>query len=176
MVNSQGVSFTFDQTLAREVKSETIPASTEGKPSDIWPEHPAFNLLGYAALQRAPRDSAHMAVFEIAKFREAMRHAGEEMAKDTVPPTKEDWALGVDHEVRILKKLIASKPNQQQIKTVIGSNKTGMGTVCYGIPQVPFLPMWESCDLCRSRQICRLQNGKGLFLSYSVEQPDRTSD
>ena len=175
-VEYQGVSFTFDQVLAREVKSETIPAAIEGKPSDIWPEHPAFTLVGYAPLRRAPPNFPQIRVFEIAKFREAMRHAGTEMGKSMVPPTKENWVPWVDDEIRVLRKLIAGKPKQRQVKTMIGRKHTGIG--CYGIPQMPFLPMWESCQpfVAHVRYV-NFKNGKGIFfLTQWMTETERVTN
>lgn len=157
-----GVSFTFDPSLAAEVESETIPASTDGKPSDVAPEHPSFTLIGYAPLRHAPPTFPHIRVFEIAKFRDAMHLAGEEAGKSTVPPTTEDWAPWVDDEIRVLKKVIAQHPDRDHIRSVIGSKHTGIG--CYKIPQIPFLPMWESCQpFAAHLRYVDFKNGKGVF-------------
>jgi len=161
-VRYQGVSFTFDSALASEVKSETVPASTDGKPCDIWPEHPSFTLVGYQRLVRAPRDFPNIRVFEIAKFREALHSAAEENGKATIPPSKDDWGNDVDRQVSVLKELLGARPNTDRIKAAIGGKWTGMG--CFGIPQIPFLPLWESCEPFAAHvRYINFKNGKGVF-------------
>ncbi len=162
-VHYRGVSFIFDPSLAIEVKSETIPALMEGKPSDIVPEHSAFTLTGYGVPKGKHIDSPQIRVFEIAKFREAMHHGSQEM-RTTYPPT-EDWAPSVDEEVRVLKALIAERPGQQAFKTFISKvrdrSKMHMGN---GYPQMPFLPTWEATQAFVSH--VGFKNGRGvLFLT-----------
>ena len=161
-VSYKGVTFTYDPSLASHVTSETVAASVDGKPCDIWPEHPAFSLSGYPPLVHAPNDFAQIRVFELAKFRDAMRIAGEAMGKSTVPPSKERWSKDVDAAVSVLKKLIAERPDKDRVKSVIGKKHTGIG--CYGIPQIPFLPEWEACQpfVAHVRYV-DFKNGKGIF-------------
>jgi hypothetical protein len=161
-VNYRGVSFSFDPSLAAAVKSETLPQVTDGKPGDIWPEHPAFTLVGYQSLVRAPKHFPNIRVFPIAKFRDAMHTASAEYGKNSFTPTKEEWGNFVDNQVRVLRKLIAERPDKNRIKNVIGGKHTGIG--CYGIPQMPFLPLWESCQpfVAHIRYI-DFKNGQGVF-------------
>ena len=53
-----GVSLTYDSSLAREVKAETVPAAplenADEKPDGVYPEHVAFMLVGRSV---APADS-----------------------------------------------------------------------------------------------------------------------
>src|SRR5215510_750160 len=80
-VNYKGVHFSFDPSLASQVKSETVPAEVEGKPSDIWPEHPGFTLIGYPRPRTMAESDPEIRVFSVAKYREAMTTAGKEYAK-----------------------------------------------------------------------------------------------
>lgn len=53
-----GVSLTYDDSLAREVRAETVPAAplehADEKPDGVYPEHVAFTLVGVSG---APADS-----------------------------------------------------------------------------------------------------------------------
>src|ERR1041385_7020932 len=160
-VNYKGVSLTLDRSLASELTSETVRAVTDGKPCDIWPEHPAFTLVGYPLPRGLPQGFPHLRVFEIARFRDAMRIAGEEDGKNIVPPRKDDWSKDVDENASVLKKLVDERPSADRIKAVIGKH-AGIG--CYDIPQVPFLPEWEACQpfVAHVRYV-DFKNGKGIF-------------
>jgi hypothetical protein len=61
-----GVSLTCDESLAREVRGETVPATpledASDKPDGVHPEHVAFTLVG---LGGAPADSYHEPVVRI---------------------------------------------------------------------------------------------------------------
>jgi hypothetical protein len=61
-----GVSLTYDETLAREVRAETAHASpledASEKPDGVYPEHVAFTLVGISG---APADSFHEAVVRV---------------------------------------------------------------------------------------------------------------
>ena len=156
-VDYKGVSFTFDTSLAREVKSETIPASLEGKPSDILPEHPGFTLVGYPRPRSMSEVDPEIRVFSIAEFRKAMHHASQEMAKSETSRRTEDWGSDVDAQVRILKTLIAKRPNVKDLGTVLQA-------VGDEIPQMPFLPEWEASQAFVGHvKYVNFKNGKGVF-------------
>ncbi|MBV8857276.1 MAG: hypothetical protein JOZ96_01315 [Acidobacteria bacterium] len=61
-----GVSLTFDEALAREVKAETAPAAplegADEKPDGVYPEHVAFTLV---ELKGAPADSFNEPVIRV---------------------------------------------------------------------------------------------------------------
>jgi len=76
-----GVSLRFDKVLTNEVKAETIPASLEGKPSDLWPEHVAFSLVGYPRLRVLPDDSPQLRVFSVRRFRDAVESGYREFTR-----------------------------------------------------------------------------------------------
>jgi len=70
-----GVSLTYDEALAREVKAETAPAapleSADEKPDGVHPEHVSFTLLG---VNGAPEGSSHepvIRVFPVAAYLKA---------------------------------------------------------------------------------------------------------
>lgn len=113
-INYEGISFTFDPSLAPEVKSETIPAVTEGKPCDIVPEHPAFTLVGYPRPSGMRDNDPHIRAFRITAFRQAMSIASKEYAKSVIYPSNPpDWTTYFDEEVRVLKALLAKRPNRK---------------------------------------------------------------
>lgn len=69
-----GVSITYDATLAREVRAETVPASPHAqasdKPDGVYPEHVAFTLVG---VNGAPADSFHEPVLRVSPVAEYLR-------------------------------------------------------------------------------------------------------
>jgi hypothetical protein len=160
----KGISFTFDPSLASEVRPETIPASTEGKPSDIWPEHSGFTLVGYPRPQSLSENDPHIRVFSLGKFREAFAIATKEYAKSLVQPAQaEDWTIDFDSEVRDLKSLLAAKPAKANLNRFLVRLRQDNGCG----PSMPFLPMWEACQafIARPRYV-KFRNGVGvLFLT-----------
>src|SRR5262245_10007562 len=62
-VSYQGVTFSLDRSLAEGATPLTIPASTEGKPSDVWPDHVGFSLTGYPRPRSLPAEDPHIRVF-----------------------------------------------------------------------------------------------------------------
>jgi len=160
-VTYKGVSFTFDLSLAPDVKSETIPASTEGKPSDIWPEHPGFTLRGSPRSRVQAETDPQIRVFRLDKFREAVAIASKDDAKSVVyPPNPPDWTTYFDEEVRVLKLLLASKPAEASVGRFLAKAR--------GEPdcsaEMPFLPMWEACQAFVGHvRYVNFKNGKGVF-------------
>lgn len=176
-VSYQGVSFTFDHSLASEVRPETIPASTEGKPSDIWPEHPGFKFVGYRRPRAMPPTDPHMRVFSVNKFREAFASASKEYAKSLVNPSPSnppDWTLDFDKEVRILKTLLVEKPRQAMIGRFLAKARGEQG--CRAA--MPFLPMWEACQAFVARvRYVNFRNGEGvLFLTQWDTETSRVTN
>jgi hypothetical protein len=163
VVSYGGVTFTFDPSLATEVKADTVPAMTDGKPSDIVPEHPAFTLVGYPRPRSMPENDPEIRVFSITKFREAMHRASLEMAKTTIPPTG-DWAPDVDEEVRVLKALLSKKPAKEGLKAFLASVRASEPQKFDGYPQMPFLPLWEATQAFVARlKYIDFRNGSGVF-------------
>jgi hypothetical protein len=157
-VSYGGVSFSYDSSLAAKVESKTVAAMDEGKPSDIIPEHPSFTLVGYPRIQNMRPSDPEIKVFSIVKFRKAMHHASDELAKVTYPPM-EDLGPAVDTEVRVLKELLAAKPT-----TKLG----GFLAKARGEPgcsaEMPFLPMWEACQAFSAHvRYINFKNGQGVF-------------
>jgi len=163
-VSYQGVTFAFDPSLASEVRPETISASTEGKPSDIWPEHLGFSLVGYPRPRSLPENDPHIRVFSVPKFREAFAIATKEYVKSLAQPsTTADWAADFDSEIKDLKSLLASKPGKANLPRFLTKLRHDPGCG----PTMPFLPMWEACQafFARPRYIT-FRNGEGvLFLT-----------
>jgi hypothetical protein len=134
-----GVSFTFDSSLASDVKAETIPEMASGKPCDLVPEHPLFKLLGYP--HNDPEAKSTVRVFRLDKFREAFSTASGKYARSLVwPPNPHDWTLDFDKEVHVLKVLLATKPSVN-VGRFLGKARGEKGC-----GQMPFLPMWEACQ------------------------------
>ncbi len=144
-VSYKGVSFTFDLSLAPDVKSEMIPASNEGKPSDIWPEHLSFTLRGSRRSRAQAENDPQIRVFSVAKFRNAFSVAGTEYAKSVVYPKDQwDWAKDFDEEVRVLHALLVKKPKSNELKTFLANARASEAQKFDDFPQMPFLPMWEA--------------------------------
>jgi len=164
-VSYKGVSFTFDTSLAPDVKSETIPASIEGKPSDIWPEHPGFTLRGSPRSRAQSENDPQIRVFSIAKFRKAFSVAGTEYAKSVVYPKDQwDWAKDFDEEVRVLHALLVKKPKSDELKTFLASARASEAQKFDDFPQMPFLPMWEASQAFFTRpQFINFKGGCGVF-------------
>lgn len=162
-ISYQGVSFTFDPSLATEVKADTVPAMTDSKPSDIVPEHPAFSLVGYPRPISMPENDPEIRVFSITKFRDAMHQASLEMAKTTIPPTG-DWAPDVDEEVRVLKALLSKKPAKEGVKSFLARVRASEPQKFDGYPQMPFLPFWEATQAFVAHlKYINFRNGSGVF-------------
>jgi hypothetical protein len=159
-VNYKGVRFSFDTSIATEVKAVTLPAMTDGKPCDIVPEHPAFTLVGFPMPKGLDDRDPQIRIFPIAKFREAVAAASAEDSKHVVyPPNPTDWTVYFDEEVRTLKALIAEKPTRANVRAVIA--KARRGGDC---SQMPFLPMWEACQAFVAHlTYIDFKNGKGVF-------------
>src|SRR5215813_3693536 len=159
-INYKGVHFTLDPTLAAQVKSETVPASVEGKPSDIWPEHPGFTLVGYPRPRTMAETDPEIRVFSVAKYREAMTIAGKEYAKSLAPGEKAgDWAKDFDDEVGLLKKLLSEKPTGPDVDNFLARARGK--TPCEAMP---WLPMWDACQAFVSHvKYINFKNGKGVF-------------
>jgi len=175
-VSYQGVTFTFDPSLAAEVTSETIPASTDSKPSDTWPEHPGFTFVGYPRPRSLPPRDPHLRVFSLSKFREAFRVASKEYAKTLVNPAPfDDWTIDFDKEVRLLKSLLAAKPRQANLGRFLAKARGQKG--CRAA--MPFLPMWEACQaLVAHARYVKFRNGEGVFFltQWDTETSRVTND
>jgi hypothetical protein len=169
-VDYGGVRFGYDSSLAPSVKSETIPASVEGKPCDLWPEHPAFTFANYPGVSGLPEGFPQLRVFPLAEFRKAFDIAGKENAKHVVyPPNPESWTDYFDTEVRVLKELLAAKP-QASVGRFLARARGEKG--CKGA--MPFLPMWEACQAFTSHvHYVSFKNGNGVFF---LTQWDRETE
>jgi hypothetical protein len=155
------VSFTFDLSLAPDVKTETIPASTDGKPSDIWPEHPGFTLRGSSRSRGQAETDPQIRVFRLAEFRGAVAKASKEYAKSVVyPPNPPDWTSYFDEEVRVLRLLLASQPTQPMVGRFLAKARGESGCSA----EMPFLPMWEACQAFAGHvRYVNFKSGKGVF-------------
>lgn len=157
IVNYAGVSFTFDASLASEVRSEILPEVVESKWTDIGPEYPLFTFKGYPN-ESTEAGTAEIRVFSISKFREIARKSSAWYNSVSYPPDT-DLVKPVDEEVRVLKLLLASKPPPQEIGRFLGKarGKAGCG-------EMPFLPMWEACQAFATRPTyVSFKNGQGIF-------------
>jgi hypothetical protein len=166
-VSYKGVHFIFNISLASKVNAETIPASLDGKPSDIWPEHPGFTLVDYPRPRSMPETDPEIRVFPIAKFREAVAIASKEHAKSVVyPPNPQDWTTYFDEEVRVLKALLAAKPPETSVNRFLA--KVRGKTPCSA--PMPFLPMWEACQAFVGHvRYINFKKGKGVFFLTQLD-------
>ena len=152
-ISYEGVSFTFDPLLASEVKAETAPQVTDGKPCDIWPEHPAFTLVG---LRRA-----QIRVFPLKEFREAFAIASKKGNEGVIyPQNPPEWTTYFDEEVRVLKMLLQAKPEPREVGRFVARARGEKGCSA----EMPFLPMWEACQAFVGRlRYVNFKNGQGVF-------------
>ena len=163
-VSYNGVTFSFDRSLAEGVTPLTIPASTDGKPSDIWPDHVGFSLNGYPRPRSSAPEDPHIRVFSISKFREALATATTEYKKSVAQPSKvEDWTKYLDTEVGLLKSLLKTQPQGANLRAFLARSrgKEGCGAT------MPFVPLWEACQafVARARYV-KFKSGEGvLFLT-----------
>ena len=169
-INYGGVRFSYDLSLAPSVKSETIPASVEGKPCDLWPKHPAFKFANYPGVSGLPEDFPQLRVFPLDEFRKAFDIAGKFDAKQVVyPRNPTPWTDYFDKEVRVLKELLAAKP-QTDVGRFLARARGEKG--CRGA--MPFLPMWEACQAFTSHvRYVSFKNGNGVFF---LTQWDRETE
>jgi hypothetical protein len=156
-VNYEGVSFTFDSTLASEVEAEILPELIEGKWTDIGPEFPLFTFNGYPN-ESQEGGTAEIRVFSISKFREVARKSSA-WYNSTAYPADVDLRKDFDEEVRVLKLLLAKKPLSTETGRFLGQAR-GSG----GCGAMPFLPMWEWCQAFATRpKYITFKNGEGVF-------------
>lgn len=163
-ISYKGVSFKFDPALAAEVKSETLPQVTDGKPSDIVPEHPAFTFVGFPR-PRSQGSDPQIRVFSLQEFREAVAIASKENTKSVVHPRRsQDWTTYFDEEVRVLRALIEKQPKSEGLKSFLAKTRSPEARQFNNFPQMPFLPMWEASQAFFARpQYLRFKNGLGVF-------------
>jgi hypothetical protein len=170
------VSFDFDLSLAKEVKAEMIPASLDGKPSDIWPEHPGFYLVDYPRPRTLPASDPQIRVFSVQKFREAFDVASKEFVKTVVSrPKLRSWTIDFEEEVRVLKTLLASKPAPASLGRFLAKTRGKKGCSA----AMPFLPMWEACQaLVAHVTYVNFQKGQGVFFltQWDTETSQITND
>lgn len=159
-VNYGGVSFHVEKALATEIKAETVPASLDSKPSDLWPEHAAFTLIGLRQTPKLPRNFPHLRVFPVQRFRAAVQSGYQAQAKNVVFTTGESWTNDFDEELRVLNALLADKPQSSAVQSFLKRvrHKTAVNT------GMPFLPMWEAHQAFISNvKYVNFRNGKGVF-------------
>jgi hypothetical protein len=163
-ISFKGVSFTFDSSLAREVKSDTLPQVTDGKPCDIVPEHPAFTLVGFPR-PRAQGSDPQIRVLPLREFRQAVDIASEENKKSVVYPTNPpSWTTYFDEEVRVLRALLEKHPTSEELKPFLAKVRSPEERQFNNFPQMPFLPMWEASQAFYARpQYVRFKNSRGVF-------------
>ena len=179
-VNYKGISFTFDTSLTPEVKADTLPPVTDGKPCDIVPEHPAFTLVGYPRPRSMPKDEPHIRVFSLKAFREAVGIASDEDRKSVVyPKNPPDWRTYFDEEVRVLQALLNKQPKFEELKSFLAKVRSAEARQFSNFPQMPFLPMWEASQAFVARpHYMRFKNGRGVFFltQWNTETTQVTND
>jgi hypothetical protein len=157
-VNYAGVRFSFEPSLADEVRPETISASVEGQPCDIWPEHTRFSFIGYP-LSTLQTVDAHLSVFDISRFRNALSKAG----ATEHPNDKVFYRSLLDKEMRVLQSLLSTQPSKQNIGQYLARMRKEEG--CHG--SMPFLPFKLACQAFATRvNYVKFKGGRGvLFLT-----------
>ena len=170
-----GVSFQVDESLATEVRAETVRASLEGKPSDLWPEHVAFTLVGAPLPRRVPSDFPQLRVFSVQRFRDAVDSGYRDMAKGGGFPAAESWTNDFDEEVRVLHALLTARPGQSTVQSFLKRtrHKTDFNK------GMPFLPMWEAHQAFMSHvKYVNFRNGSGVFFltQWDIETSQIAND
>ena len=164
-ISYKGVSFTFDPSLASEVKPETLSEVTDGKPCDIVPEHPAFTFVGYPRPSSMADGDPYIRVFSLKKFRDAVGIASEENRKSVVyPRDPPNWTMYFDEEVRVLRALLEKHPKSEGLRPLLVKVRSPEARQFNDFPQMPFLPMLEASQAFFARpQYLRFKNGRGVF-------------
>ena len=155
-----GISFQVDATLATEVKAETVRAALEGKPSDLWPEHVAFTLVGGRLPRGVPSDFPQLRVFSVQRFRDAVDTGYRDFVKSDVFPAPKSWTNDFDEEVSVLNALLRVKPGQSTVQSFLKRirHKTDFNK------GMPFLPLWEAQQAFISHvKYVSFRNGSGVF-------------
>lgn len=131
----------------------------DGKPADVVPEHPSFTLIGYPRIRDGRPSDPEIKVFSVAGFRSALHNESTELAKVTYPPM-EDLGPAVDAEVRILKQLVAAKPDSTAVGRFLAKARGHQGCST----EMPFLPLWEACMAFVGHvNYVNFKNGHGVF-------------
>ena len=173
-VSYNGVSFTYDSSLASDVEFKTVPLREEGQPADVVPEHPSFTLAGYPGVRNGQPSEPQIKVFSVAGFRSALHNESTELAKVTYPPMA-DLGPAVDTEVRVLKELVKAKPTLPKLDRFLAKARGQQNCSA----AMPFLPMWAACMAFVSHlKYVDFKNGRGVvFLTqWNTETFPITND
>jgi len=143
----EGVSFTYNSSLASEIKAETIPEAPldkeDDKPDEVAPEHTAFTLIGpYASRYESSFFSPpEIHIYPIAGYKEALA-----VSKDDVKALEE--------KISTLKTILSERPTSSE-------------------KEIPFLPEIDAAQVLRARlKYIDFKNGKGImFLSQYNTEP-----
>jgi hypothetical protein len=141
-----GVSVTYDSSLAREVRAETAPAApledAGGKPDGVYPEHVAFMLVGRSV---APADSFSEPVVRVCPVTDYLK------AFSASPRYVKDARRTLDD----LRRLIRRRP------AALEGN-------------VPALPFADATEVFHARvRYLRFRGGSGVAFITQAQQDDQ---
>jgi len=140
-----GVSLTYDSSLAREVRAETAPAAplenADEKPDGVYPEHVAFTLVG---LSGAPADSYHEPVVRVSPVADYLKAF-------SVSPR---YVRDAERTLNELRRLIRRRP------AALKGN-------------VPMLPFPDATEVFHARvKYLRFRGGSGVAFLTQAQQDD----
>ena len=141
----KGVSLTYDEALAREVRAETAPAApledASEKPDGVYPEHVTFTLVG---LNGAPADSFNEPVVRVCPVADYLK------AFSVSPRYVRDAGRTLDE----LRRLIRRRP------AALKGN-------------VPMLPFPDGTEVFHARvKYLRFRGGSGVAFLTQAQQDD----
>lgn len=164
-----GVSFTYDASLASEVKAEVARPVDCGKPGDVLPTHVAFTLAGYPKPHESPfMQPPEIQIFPVAEYRRALAACEKEMAAVTIPPVSY-YVSDFDAEIRTLKALNAERPGPRALGAWLRRKSRGRA---YLRGRMPLVPMYDVGEALRAKvSYMDFRNGSGVAFvaQYTIE-------
>lgn len=166
-----GVSFTYDASLASDVKAEVARPEGCGKPGDVLPTHVAFTLAGYPKPHESPfMQPPEIRVFPVAEYRRALAACEKEMAATIIgssPPLS--YVSDFDDEVRTLKALSAARPGPRALGAWLRKKSRGREYLRGRMPLVPMYDVGEALRAKVSYVDFRGGSGVAFVTQYTIE-------
>jgi hypothetical protein len=164
----EGVSFSYDDSLASEVKAELKPEALDGKPGDVEPVHVVFSFQGgsYAARRERAFFLPELHIYNVDAYRETFAKYRIDGASNQVVAanSRRDF----EDQLRTLKALLAQRPaSARSMKAMLSKNRRD---ILKG--DMPFLPLIDASEVLRARvRYVDFEGGKGVvFLTqFNIE-------
>jgi len=166
-----GVSFSYDSSLASDVKGEVAQPGGCGKPGDVLPVHVAFTLAGYPKPHESPfMRPPEIQVFPVAEYRRALAACEKEMAATIIRSSGPlSYVSDFDDDVRTLKALNATRPGPRALGAWLRRKSRGR---VYLRGRMPLVPMYDVGEALRAKvSYVDFRNGSGVAFvtQYTIE-------